>query len=334
MIDTGGSAVGTGLTRLATRDLDLAHEYIHSVFTPHRLAVRGAALDFDLSYAESPRVTLGHLTYGAQVAVGVPPPEQCYHVVLPIAGACRVVQRRETALLCHGGRGAVLSPDEPLTVNWEPDSVGYVLKVPRPSLEAHLARLTRTPIDRPVRFTLEFDLGSGGARALAASVPFLWNELSRPGGIAAMPLAREHLEYVVLTQLLSVVPHNYSAELVADRPVTSRRRRRIQQVVDVIEAHPEEPLTSAHLAAVVGVTERTLQLAFREEMGTSPSAYVREVRLDRVHAELSEGGAGTTVTEIAARWGFLHPSRFAQQYQRRFGLLPSDTLASARCSPS
>ena len=328
------SADELGLTHLATRDLDQAHEYIHSVFTPHRLAVRGAALDFDLRYAESPRVTLGHLTYGAQVTVDVPPPERCYHVVIPLSGACRVGQRRETAELRHGERGAVLGPDEPLTVYWEPDAVGYIVKVPRQVLEAHLARLAGVSIDAPVRFRLDFDLTTGGGRALAASVPFLWGELARPGGIIAMPVAREHLEYVVLTQLLSVVPHSYSEAMEGHRPIASRRRNRIQQVVDVIEAHPEEPLTSAHLAAVAGVTERTLQIAFREEIGTSPTAYVREVRLDRVHAELSAGGGGATVSEIAARWGFLHPSRFAQQYSRRFGVLPSETVARARYSYS
>jgi len=26
------------------------------------------------------------------------------------------------------------------------------------------------------------------------------------------------------------------------------------------------------------------------------------------------------------RWGFFHPSRFARQYQERFGELPSDTV--------
>jgi transcriptional regulator GlxA family with amidase domain len=26
------------------------------------------------------------------------------------------------------------------------------------------------------------------------------------------------------------------------------------------------------------------------------------------------------------RWGFFHPSRFAQQYRERFGELPSDTV--------
>jgi AraC-like DNA-binding protein len=327
---TSDAAELSGLTRLATRDLDQAHEYVHSVFTPHRLEVRGDALDFGLSYSESPRATLGHLTYGAQVTVDVPPLGEYYHVVIPLAGACRVWQHREAAELPCDESGAMLSADEPLSVHWEPDSVGYVLRIPRQAAEAHLARLAAVPIDAPIRFALTVDLTTAGGRALAASVSFLWNELSRPGGIATIPLAREHLEFVVLTQVLSVIPHNYSSAMTSNRPAVSRRGHHVQQVLDVIEARPHEPLSSAHLAAVAGVTERTLQIAFREEVGTSPAAYVRDVRLDRVHAELSNGGGGVTVSEIAARWGFLHPSRFAQQYRRRFGVLPSETLARAR----
>jgi len=322
------SDAGPGVATVSTRDLDQAHAYIDQVFTPHRLVIDSSAgLHFDLRYAQSARVTVGYLTYGAHVVVDVPPPEACYHVTLPVRGACVVGQRRELALAQAGRCAAMLSPDEPLTVQWEPDTVQYIVKVPKTSLEAQLARLIGRPVQQPVQFTLGFDLGTGGGQALAASVPFLWTELARPGGIATMPLAREHLEFAILSQLLAVIPHNYSALLTEDG--TPARRRHIQRVIDLIQAHPEEALTSAHLAAAAGVTERALQLAFQKEVGMSPAAYVRSVRLDRVHAELCSGAGGATVTEVAARWGFLHPSRFAQQYRQRFGVLPSQTLTRA-----
>lgn len=55
--------------------------------------------------------------------------------------------------------------------------------------------------------------------------------------------------------------------------------------------------------------------------------YLRGVRLDRVHLELSTRGGA--VTDVAARWGFFHPGRFAQQYRDRFGELPSETAKGA-----
>lgn len=324
------SSDGPGVTVLATRDFERAQAYIDRVFTPHRLSLHGTStLGFDLRYAESPVTTVGYMTYGVPVTVDVPPPGDCYHLILPIRGVCGVAQRRERAEAAAGQGAALLSPDEPVSVEWDADSVAYVVKVPRVSMETHLARLTGQNGARAVRFPLAADLRTGGGEALAATVSFLLTELTRPGGITTMPLAREQLEYAVLTQLLMVIPHSCSEFLSRDGWPASRRR--VQKVVDLIHEHPDQPLTTAHLAAAAGVTERALQLAFQKQIGTSPAAYVRGVRLDRVHADLCSGAEGATVTEVAVRWGFLHPSRFAQQYRQRFGVLPSATAARARC---
>ena len=318
---------GPGVTAMKTRDLDQAHSYIERVFTPHRLLVQGTStLGFDLRYSKSPRITVGYLTYGAGLTVDVPPPD-CYHLILPIEGGCSASQHHEHAAAEPGRRGVVLSPQESLTVRWEPDAVEYIIQVPRSALDTQLSRLTGRPVQRAVRFSLGFDLTTGAGQGLAAAVAFLWSELARPGGIATVPLAQEHLEYAVLAQLLTVIPNSYSEEIARD--ATTMRQRRVRKVIDLIEAHPEQVLSTGHLAASAGVSERALQLAFRAETGTSPAAYVRSVRLDRVHAELRSGATTGTITEIAARWGFFHPSRFAQQYRARFGTLPSETFARA-----
>lgn len=56
-------------------------------------------------------------------------------------------------------------------------------------------------------------------------------------------------------------------------------------------------------------------------------AYVRRIRLSRVRAELLRSDPQRVrVTDVATRWGFLHQSRFAQQYREEFDELPSATL--------
>jgi transcriptional regulator GlxA family with amidase domain len=72
---------------------------------------------------------------------------------------------------------------------------------------------------------------------------------------------------------------------------------------------------------------RTLHATFQQELGMSSMAYLRRIRLDHVRAELVHNGRGDVrITDVAMRWGFFHPSRFAQQYRERYGELPSDTV--------
>jgi len=94
-----------------------------------------------------------------------------------------------------------------------------------------------------------------------------------------------------------------------------------------IRARAEEPLKLAQIAKAAGCSIRALQLAFRTFCGTTPMAMLRQVRLERAHAELSEREPGdTTVTEVAVKYGFYHAHRFVQDYRKSFGQTPSETL--------
>ncbi|MFD8458408.1 helix-turn-helix domain-containing protein [Streptomyces antimycoticus] len=56
-------------------------------------------------------------------------------------------------------------------------------------------------------------------------------------------------------------------------------------------------------------------------------AYLRRVRLAHAHHSLATADRETaTVTEIATRWGFFHPARFAALYRETYGRSPSATL--------
>jgi AraC-like DNA-binding protein len=104
----------------------------------------------------------------------------------------------------------------------------------------------------------------------------------------------------------------------------------VRRAVEFIDEHADRDISAADIAAAAHVTIRTVQLAFRRHLDTTPSAYLRRVRLDRAHQQLcvASPGDGVTVTEIAIRWGFASPSRFAASYRDTYGVLPSHTLRS------
>ncbi|MEV0042465.1 helix-turn-helix domain-containing protein [Nocardia rhamnosiphila] len=73
-------------------------------------------------------------------------------------------------------------------------------------------------------------------------------------------------------------------------------------------------------------------LGFRGALGEIPHQYLLRIRRERVHRELlaAEPTDGRTVSEIAMRWGFFHPGRFASRYKVIHGAMPSATLAPVR----
>jgi transcriptional regulator GlxA family with amidase domain len=104
----------------------------------------------------------------------------------------------------------------------------------------------------------------------------------------------------------------------------------VRRAVELIEARAHEPLTLEDIAEGARIGPRALQEGFRRHRGTSPMGYLRETRLDRAHRELqaADPAGGVTVASVAARWGFRHRGRFAEEYRRRYGRSPQQTLLS------
>jgi AraC-like DNA-binding protein len=100
----------------------------------------------------------------------------------------------------------------------------------------------------------------------------------------------------------------------------------IRRAVGFIESHADRDIGLGDIAAASEVSSRTVQIAFRRHLDTTPTAYLRKVRLDLAHAELLAASPDSelTVTEVAYRWGFSSPSRFAERYRAEFGRLPSE----------
>ena len=85
----------------------------------------------------------------------------------------------------------------------------------------------------------------------------------------------------------------------------------------------------------LGVSERVLQLAFRQCLGVSPSRWHLALRLNSVRRVLSGSDArSATVTSVAGMFGFEHLGRFSQAYRDQFCETPSATLQRRRGTES
>lgn len=139
------------------------------------------------------------------------------------------------------------------------------------------------------------------------------------------PLARHSAQTAIVRTLLDLFPWR-----AVDVPDTLRteRTKRLRLAAEYVHAYADQAISSADIATAAGMHTRTLQQLMNEHLGSSPSKYLRHVRLDRVRQDLLAGDPGTTlVSDVAGRWGFGNLGRFSAAYLARFGELPKDTLA-------
>jgi AraC-like DNA-binding protein len=310
----------------ATRKVEEAREAVSRIYLSHTLSSRDGAMNMRFNATVGDHLTLGYLTYQAEAELNMAPTEDCYIVNLTMAGATRGTRADGVCERTAGEeRGLVLKPTHSHRVQWTADAEQLHLKISRARLESHLSDLLGQQVTNVIDFDFGVDLTSGPGQSLLRSVCFLAAELDRPHGIAEMPLARAQFETYVLSALLHACRHPFSADLVDPRNV--RRMGRLAPVLQYIEAHADEDLSPEILARIAGVSVRSLHAAFHEQRGESPMGYVRRIRLGRVRADLVRSDpTKVRVTDVAMRWGFTHPSRFADQYREQFGELPSVTL--------
>jgi AraC-like DNA-binding protein len=100
----------------------------------------------------------------------------------------------------------------------------------------------------------------------------------------------------------------------------------LTRALDWLRSHLSEPVELSVLAAVSGVPPRTLERHFRMFLGTTPLGWTRSMRLARARQALLHASPEDTVTEVALTNGFGQFGRFAAEYRRAFGELPSRTM--------
>jgi transcriptional regulator GlxA family with amidase domain len=98
----------------------------------------------------------------------------------------------------------------------------------------------------------------------------------------------------------------------------------VRRAADFIDANAERELTMSDIAEGAGIGPRGLQAAFLRHRDSTPTAYVRRVRLERAHRELVDSDLDDrdTVPSVAARWGFSAPSAFVAAHQHVYGSAP------------
>ncbi len=87
-----------------------------------------------------------------------------------------------------------------------------------------------------------------------------------------------------------------------------------------ILSHLDEPLDVPSLATRARLSERSFHRRFVAATGETPARFVETARLDAARMLLSRG---LSLKSVAAKVGLFPPARFAEAFERRFGVTPT-----------
>ncbi|MFD5467516.1 helix-turn-helix transcriptional regulator [Kitasatospora sp. NPDC127059] len=243
-----------------------------------------------------------------------------YHITCSSASGEQVI--------APGALNLITDTETPLTLRVRKRALACAIDVRPEVLHRHAERLLDTDLRgawRPRTPTLSGGPASSLARLIIATA----DDANGPSPLAAHPLLQPLLAESLLTALLLATDHPWRERL--DRPVGVPRPRAIQAATDALRADPARPWSTSELADEVRLSPRALQQGFRTHCGTTPTAYLRRVRLARAHQDLQAADPDLcTVELVARRWGFQHTARFATYYREQFGTLPHTTLRTRR----
>jgi len=142
-------------------------------------------------------------------------------------------------------------------------------------------------------------------------------------GRPEVPAASSLFETGVAEAILHLLARSSRPRWDAVQPA---RQIALRNALDILEIPENLPISVAGLCRRVGVSAPSLYRAFKEMFGVGTKEYIQARILAAVRSELVAARPGTQINDIANVWGIWHMGRFAADYRKQFGELPSETL--------
>ncbi|MBM3596325.1 MAG: GlxA family transcriptional regulator [Alphaproteobacteria bacterium] len=155
------------------------------------------------------------------------------------------------------------------------------------------------------------------------------NRLSTAGGTASLDLmlkiiANDHgedLANAVADQLIySAIRTDRDTQRLSIPTRIGVRHPKLAQVIGMMEAAIEEPVSPSELAEDVGMSTRQLERLFRRYLNRSPKRYYMELRLQKARNLLMQ--TDMSVINVALACGFASPSHFSKCYRAQYNTTP------------
>ncbi|WP_455229680.1 AraC family transcriptional regulator [Geopseudomonas aromaticivorans] len=300
----------------ANADPHAVSDYVNQHVGAHRILLPNSGHpEASLSHRAFGSLDLCQISYGGRVHVTSPALETLYHLQILLRGHCLWRGRGEEHYFTPGEL-LLINPDDPVDLTYSDDCEKFIVKLPAILLDKACSENQWRHPGEGVRFAPRHRL-----EELDGFVNLISLVCQEAEAEQTIPQVQEHFAKIIASKLLGLPGSNVNREpLTAGCPSFER-------LVEFIENNLKQDISLEQLAELAHMSARSLYALFEKHAGTTPKHYIRQRKLETIHARLSDPQAAVrNVTEVALDYGFLHLGRFSECYKSTFGELPSDTL--------
>jgi len=97
----------------------------------------------------------------------------------------------------------------------------------------------------------------------------------------------------------------------------------VEQVMDLMRQQLAHPLNLPELAARFGVSSKTLERRFKEDLHQTPGRVFGRIRIDRAKELLSDDRY--SISEVSEACGFMESSQLSRAFKQETGMSPATT---------
>jgi len=106
---------------------------------------------------------------------------------------------------------------------------------------------------------------------------------------------------------------------------------KLTEAVTLMESNIEEPLSTDDIANLVGISRRQLERLFKQYLGSLPSRYYLELRLQRSRQLLLD--THYSIVQVGLMCGFSSGSHFSTAFGALFGHTPREERQRKLAAP-
>jgi AraC-like DNA-binding protein len=312
-------------TRFETTDFERAISELISSYSPHHLYLIDDDRPFHARHASDgfEGVSIYRLGYGANVRAETAP-FSSYLLLSQVRRGRYRIKSSEGQRLLDIGDTVALDPYTAYSMEFLEDCELIQMRIGQNAWNRALSDLLGCDDPRYFRFSIAKRPEASYHDRCCALLNLVSSEVIPHNWTEQSPLLRSQVIRLCVSAILDNPMRSPASHI--DGRVVSRNVRR---ALNYFEENCKEDISIVEVAKAAKVSTRSLQDAFQKELGITPMAALREMRMKQAYADLKRlSPHDTTVTEVALRWGFANLGRFSVEFRRRFDQHPSEVLRS------